>query len=69
MIGHISYEVRLTFSAVCMIDESDAMVIMLSMMINHLGKGIEPRASSGHGSQNPRVAMVHYDDSRYNLSS
>ena len=64
VIGHISYDKRLTFSAACNVDESDAMVIKLSLMIKHLGKGLEPRASSGRVSQNPRVAMRYNEDSQ-----
>ncbi len=43
------------------------MVILLIEMMDHLGKGIEPRTSSGHGLQNPRVAMVIVLISRWTL--
>ncbi len=33
-------------------------IIRLMIMMNHLGKSIEPRSSSGHVSQNPRVAKL-----------
>ncbi len=64
VIVDISYEERLTFSAACLY-VSVAIEIILTVMIVYLGKDLESRTSSGHKSQNPRVAMS--DDEVYSM--